>query len=74
MIPIRKTIFFFLKTLGPKSFQKRSIIWSDGPTGVELWKITFGLNEVHQIMIFGPEAWVNQFTVFRSEVHGPCVS
>ena len=41
---------------------------------LELWKIIFGFNEVQQIMIFGPEACVNQFTVFRSEVHGPCVS
>ena len=36
MIPIRKAIFFFFKTLDPKSFQKRSILWSGGPTGVEL--------------------------------------
>ena len=33
MISIRN--FFSPKTLDPKSFQKRSIIWSDGLTGVE---------------------------------------
>ena len=69
MIPIRKAIFFFFKTFDPKSFQKWSIFWSGGPTGVELWKFTSGLNEEQQIMIFGPETYVNQFTVFLSELH-----
>ena len=60
MIPIRMTIFFFPKTLRPKSFQKRSILWFSGPTGVELQKFTSGSNAVRLTMVFGPAACVIQ--------------
>ena len=60
MIPIRMTIFFFPKTLRPKSFQKRSILWFSDPTDVELQKFTSGLNAVRLTMVFGPEACVIQ--------------
>ena len=57
---IKAILFSFTKPLAQNHFKSSH---TKSPAGDELWKFT-GLNEVWKIMIFGPDACLNQLTGF----------